>query len=107
MRGIPGMVTETSDLDANTGITYRGYTLKQCNDLLPKAKNDGGECGLPEASFWLLLTGQIPTEQQVEALNAELRTRQAIPTHVMETLKSVRRGRLIVFKRRGILLTYW
>lgn len=43
MRGMPGMVTETSDLDANLGIKYRGYSLVEANELLPKAP--GGEAG--------------------------------------------------------------
>lgn len=53
------MVTETSDLDANSGITYRGLSLEETNKLLPKAP--GGEAGLPEAAYWLLLTGEVPS----------------------------------------------
>jgi citrate synthase len=37
--------------------------------LLPKAP--GGEEPLPEGLFWLLLTGEIPSEQQVRNLSAE------------------------------------
>jgi len=87
MRGIPGMVTETSDLDAATGITYRGYSLKEANELLPKAP--GGEAGLPEAAFWLLLTGKIPTAEEVSALQAELAKRAPLPDHVVKTMDSV------------------
>jgi citrate synthase len=32
--------------------------------LLPKA--DGGQEPLPEGLFWLLITGEIPTKQQVK-----------------------------------------
>ena len=35
--------------------------------LLPKA--DGGEEPLPEGIFWLLMTGEIPTKQQVRLMN--------------------------------------
>lgn len=45
------------------GIRFRGYSIPECQKLLPKAP--GGEEPLPEGLFWLLITGQIPTEEQV------------------------------------------
>lgn len=42
MRGIKGLVTETSHLDANEGIEFRGYTIPQCQQLLPKAPGGVG-----------------------------------------------------------------
>jgi len=80
MRGIKGMVSETSLLDPMEGIRYRGRTLDECNEQLPKAPNSS--VGLPEAAFWLLLTNEIPTDAEVKALQAELHTRSAIPDHV-------------------------
>ena len=44
-RSMKTMVTETSDLDAVTGIAYRGMSLYDTNKALPKAA--GGEAGLP------------------------------------------------------------
>merc|ERR1712158_172860 len=58
-----GLVTETSVLDTEEGIRFRGYTIPECQELLPKAP--GGEEPLPEGLFWLLLTGEIPTAEQV------------------------------------------
>lgn len=69
MRGIKGLVYETSLLDPEEGIRFRGYSIPQCRELLPKA--DGGEEPLPEGLFWLLLTGEIPTKQQVELVSAD------------------------------------
>jgi len=63
MRGIKGLVTETSVLDADEGIRFRGYTIPECQKLLPKGP--GGKEPLPEGLFWLLATGDIPTEAQV------------------------------------------
>ena len=63
MRGIRGLVTETSLLDPEEGIRFRGYSLPECQELLPKA--DGGEEPLPEGIFYLLLTGKIPTKDEV------------------------------------------
>lgn len=47
------------------GIRFRGYSIPECQKLLPKAP--GGEEPLPEGLFWLLVTGQVPTEEQVSA----------------------------------------
>jgi hypothetical protein len=67
MRGIRGLVTETSVLDPDEGIRFRGYSIPECQKLLPKAK--GGNEPLPEGLFWLLCTGQIPTQEQVAAVS--------------------------------------
>jgi citrate synthase len=40
MRGITGLVTETSLLDANEGIRFRGYSIPELKDKLPKAQED-------------------------------------------------------------------
>jgi citrate synthase len=36
MRGIKGLVTETSVLDPNEGIRFRGYSIPECQDKLPR-----------------------------------------------------------------------
>ena len=50
--------------------------------MLPKAP--GGEEPLPEGLFWLLLTGEVPTEQQVRDLSAEWAARSDVPKFVEE-----------------------
>merc|ERR1719427_1726356 len=86
MRGMKGLVTETSVLDPEEGIRFRGYTIPECQKLLPKAP--GGEEPLPEGLFWLLLTGQIPSEAQVRALSKEWNARADIPAHVVTMLNN-------------------
>jgi len=86
MRGMKGLVTETSVLDPEEGIRFRGYTIPECQDLLPKAP--GGSEPLPEGLFWLLLTGDIPTEAQVRAVSAEWAERAALPAHVVTMLNN-------------------
>merc|ERR1719339_845424 len=68
-----GLVTETSVLDPAEGIRFRGYTIPECQELLPKAP--GGQEPLPEGLFWLLVTGDIPSEEQVRALSADWASR--------------------------------
>merc|ERR1712027_288678 len=82
-----GLVTETSVLDPAEGIRFRGYTIPECQELLPKAP--GGQEPLPEGLFWLLLTGDIPSEDQVRGLSAEWASRAELPSHVVTLLNNL------------------
>lgn len=84
MRGIIGLVTETSLLDPEEGIRFRGYSIPECQKLLPIA--EGGAQPLPEAMFWLLITGQIPTAEQAKSLSEEWAARADLPPHVVQLL---------------------
>ena len=89
MRGIKGMLWETSLLDENDGIRFRGYSIPECQALLPAADpNTGGE-PLPEAMLWLLMTGEVPTHDQTMRLSQELRKRQNVPPVVLELIARV------------------
>jgi len=88
MRGIKGLVTETSVLDPAEGIRFRGYTIPECQELLPTGKGGQGLEPLPEGLFWLLVTGDIPTQAQADALTAEWNSRAAIPNHVTAMLNN-------------------
>jgi len=39
MRGIKGLVTETSVLDPEEGIRFRGYSIPECQKILPTGVN--------------------------------------------------------------------
>src|SRR4051812_17605465 len=57
MRGITGLVSETSLLDAQEGIRFRGYSIPELREKLPKAAN--GSEPLPEGVFYLMLVGEL------------------------------------------------
>lgn len=86
MRGIKGLVCETSVLDPDEGIRFRGYSIPECQEKLPKAK--GGNEPLPEGLFWLLMTGDVPTQAQVDSLSKEWANRAALPAHVVSMLNN-------------------
>ena len=86
MRGLKVLVTETSHVDPNEGVNFRGYTVPQIRKLLPQA--EGGEEPLPEAMFWLLLTGEIPTTEQVKGLSKMLAHNSELPPHVITMLNN-------------------
>ena len=68
MRGITGLVSETSLLDAQEGIRFRGYSIPELQKLLPKA--DGGSEPLPEGLFYLMLVGELPSEEDAQHITA-------------------------------------
>jgi citrate synthase len=86
MRGIKGLVTETSVLDPEEGIRFRGYTIPDCQELLPRGP--GGSEPLPEALFWLLCTGKVPTQSQADSLSKDWANRAALPSHVVTMLNN-------------------
>lgn len=87
MRGITGLVTETSLLDANEGIRFRGYSIPELREKLPKAKD--GQEPLPEGLFYLMLIGELPTAEQVQELSAILARRSHVPNHVFATIDAL------------------
>ncbi|MGZ3706220.1 MAG: citrate (Si)-synthase, eukaryotic, partial [Bdellovibrionota bacterium] len=87
MRGITGMVYETSLLDANEGIRFRGFSIPELQAKLPKAK--GGSEPLPEGLFYLMLTGEVPSDADVAELSAEWRKRSPIPTHAFKAIDAL------------------
>lgn len=86
MRDIKSMVWEVSLLDAQEGIRFRGLSIPELQAQLPRAP--GGEEPLPEALFWLLLTGEVPTQAQAEAVSREWAARAGLPKHVEQIVDS-------------------
>jgi citrate synthase len=87
MRGITGLVTETSLLDAQEGIRFRGYTIPELQAKLPKAP--GGSEPLPEGLFYLMLLGDLPDEEQVNHITSIWQRRSHVPTHVFHTIEAL------------------
>ncbi|KAI3643307.1 hypothetical protein MP228_012862 [Amoeboaphelidium protococcarum] len=85
MRGIKGLIWETSLLDADEGIRFRGMTIPECQEKLPKA--NGGQEPLPEGLFYLLLTGEVPTKEQVDEVSRDWANRaSSLPKHVEDII---------------------
>ena len=80
------MIWEGSVLDADEGIRFHGHSIADCQRLLPKGTS--GTEMLPEAMFWLLLTGQIPSTTQIRAFSRELAEKSTLPSFVEHMLDS-------------------
>ena len=85
-RGIPALITETSLLDANEGIRFRGYSIPELREKLPKA--DGGEEPCPEGLFYLMLVGEIPTDEDAGHISETWARRSHVPNHVFAVIES-------------------
>jgi len=84
------MLWETSLLDAEEGIRFRGHSIPELQQTLPTFKGPGGDGEpTPEALTWLLLTGEVPTKAQADSLTEELHKRATLPGHVIPLLKSL------------------
>src|SRR6201986_2385409 len=57
MRGMTGLITETSLLDAQEGIRFRGYSIPELRQKLPKLPI--GTEPLPEGLFYFILIGEL------------------------------------------------
>jgi len=90
-RGVKCMIWETSLLDANEGIRFRGHTIPDLQAKLPDAfgTTDPTNEPLPEAILWLLLTGDIPSQQQTVWMKDELHKRSQLPDHVEPLIRSL------------------
>lgn len=87
MRGVKSMIWDGSSLDAVEGIRFRGYSIPQLREKLPKV--EGGKEPLPEGLFWLMLTGELPTKQEVDWLSEEWKKRSKVPAHTFAALDAL------------------
>lgn len=87
MRGITGLVSETSLLDAQEGIRFRGYSIPELQKSLPTAIPNGEP--LPEGLFYLMLIGELPTEEDVHHITNVWQRRSHVPTHVFKAIDAL------------------
>ncbi len=87
MRSVKCMVWETSALDPMEGIRFRGFTIPELREKLPKAP--GGAEPLPEGIFYLLLTGELPTPDDVAEITREWQKRSELPKYLLDVFKSI------------------
>jgi citrate synthase len=87
MRGITGLVTETSLLDANEGIRFRGFSIPELREKLPKVHGGGNE-PLPEGLFYLMLIGEVPSQEDVDHVSATWARRSHVANYVFDVIEA-------------------
>lgn len=89
MRGVKCLVTDISYLDPEEGIRFRGFTIPETLDKLPRVP--GREMPYVEGQLYLLLTGDIPSEEQVQEVVEEFHERGGVPQYVFDILRAMPR----------------
>ena len=77
MRGVKGLLCDTSVVDPDKGLIVRGIPIGKLSDRIP------------EEIFHLLLTGELPTDDELADLQDELRKRSEVPAYVWDVLKAM------------------
>ena len=78
MRGVRGLICDTSVVDPDKGLSVRGNHLLDIAHIWP------------EEMFFLLLTGRMPCEDGKKTLQMELDRRSQVPSYVWDVLRSMR-----------------
>jgi citrate synthase len=89
MKGTVGLLTCTSKLDPEEGIRFRGYSIPELRELLPKISPDDEP--LPEGLFYLMLMDEIPSVEDVHYIQNEWVKRATIPKHVFDVIDALPR----------------
>jgi citrate synthase len=87
MRDIKSLVTDISYLDPHEGIRFRGLTIPEVLEKLPKYP--GAEMPTVEAFFYFLLTGDLPTEAEIADVRAEFDKRKTVPDYVFRIIRAM------------------
>ncbi|MCY7361235.1 MAG: hypothetical protein LH629_04080, partial [Ignavibacteria bacterium] len=77
MRGIKGLICDTSSVGLDTGLIIRGIPILELTEKLP------------EEVFYLLLTGELPDEKTLKDLQTDLQKRGEVPAYVWNVLNAM------------------
>src|SRR5512142_2501595 len=101
-RDIRSLVTDISYLDPQEGIRFRGKTIPETCEALPNAK--GSNYPTVESFWYFLLTGEVPTQAQVDEVVTEWKVRQVVPSYVWDVIRALpRESHPMVMLSVGIL----
>jgi citrate synthase len=87
MKGMVGLLTDTSHLDPEEGIRFRGFSIPEIREKLPKLHPEGEP--LPEGLFYLMLMGDIPSLEEAHSITIEWQRRSQVPKHVFDVIDSM------------------
>jgi citrate synthase len=87
MRGMLALICETSKLDPEEGIRFRGYSIPELQEKLPKYP--GGEQPIPEGIFYLMLINELPTEDDARRVSNNWARRSIVPPHVFKVIDAL------------------
>jgi citrate synthase len=86
-RGVRCLVTDTSYLDPMEGIRFRGKTIPETFEALPKVP--GSAYPYVEGFWYFILTGVIPTLAEAQEVAADFKQRSKVPKYVWDVLRAL------------------
>jgi len=86
-RGVRCLVTDTSYLDPMEGIRFRGKTIPETFEALPKVP--GSEYPYVEGFWYFILTGEVPTLAQAQEVAEDFKKRSKVPQYVWDVLRAL------------------
>ncbi|MDP2483673.1 MAG: citrate (Si)-synthase [Candidatus Palauibacterales bacterium] len=86
-RGVRCLVTDTSYLDPMEGIRFRGKTIPETFEALPKVP--GSAYPYVEGFWYFILTGEIPTLAQAQEVAEDFKKRSKVPQYVWDVLRAL------------------
>jgi citrate synthase len=86
-RGVRCLVTDTSYLDPEEGIRFRGKTIPETFAALPNVPGKGYPS--VEAFWYFILTGDVPSEAQAEEVEADFTPRSKVPDYVFDVIRAM------------------
>ncbi len=87
MRGVKGLTTDISYLDPYEGIRFRGKTIPEVMEIMPKPK--GKDYPYVEGFWFFLLTGDVPTQAEAEEVVEDFKQRRKLPQYVLDLLRNM------------------
>jgi citrate synthase len=87
MRDVRGLVTDISYVDPNEGIRFRGYTIPELLEKLPKP--EGSESPYVGGLYYLLLVGSIPTLEEALEVEEQWKARSKVPQYVFDIIQAL------------------
>ncbi len=77
MRGVKALVCDTSVVPPDKGLIIRGRPIAELKDKLP------------EAVFYLLITGEMPDDAALEDLKKDMKRRARVPEYVWKVMEAM------------------
>ena len=87
MRDVKALVTDISYVDPVEGIRLRGFTIPELLKVLPKPP--GAEMPYSGGVYYLLLIGEVPTQEEALEVESEWRARSEVPSYVYDVIRAM------------------
>ncbi|HEX2981192.1 MAG TPA: citrate/2-methylcitrate synthase, partial [Anaerolineaceae bacterium] len=87
IRGVQIQVSDVSYVDPYEGLHFRGYSVPETVDLLPKAP--GSEYPMVGGLYYLLMADQLPSQAEALEVEEDWKRRSAIPEQVFAAVRAM------------------